>query len=78
MEKHKLTKFQKDLSETKCPSCSNITLAVVESKDLLDEFLEMADEKGVRVEIISTETDDGVMLARSFGGIAGILKFKTS
>ncbi|MGC8961801.1 MAG: hypothetical protein ACP5K1_05080 [Candidatus Bathyarchaeia archaeon] len=47
-------------------------------KELLDEFIDMAEKSGARVEVISTETDEGVMLLNSFGGIAAILKFKAS
>ena len=78
IEKHKLPKFQQDLVTAKCPECSNNTLAVEEIKELLDEFIEMAEKTGARIEVISTETDEGVMLLRSFGGIAAILKFKAS
>jgi peptide chain release factor subunit 1 len=76
IEKHKLQKFKQDLPNTLCPKCSNSSFEIIESKDLLDEFLEIADETGVPVEVISTETDEGVMILRSFGGVAGILKFK--
>ncbi len=78
MEKHKLPKFQQNLAVTKCPSCSNNTLAIEEVKDLLDELIEMAEKVGINVEVVSTETDEGVMLLHSFGGIAAILRFKAS
>ncbi|MEM3608591.1 MAG: peptide chain release factor 1, partial [Candidatus Bathyarchaeia archaeon] len=78
MEKHKLPKFQQDLTAANCPECSNNALVVEGVKDLLDEFIDMAEKSGAKVEVISTETDEGVMLLHSFGGIAAILKFKAS
>ncbi|MEM2123220.1 MAG: peptide chain release factor aRF-1 [Candidatus Bathyarchaeia archaeon] len=78
LEKYKFPKFQQDLVTDSCPECSNNTLIIEEIKELLDEFIEIAEKSGTRIEVISTETDEGVMLLRSFGGIAAILKFKTS
>jgi peptide chain release factor subunit 1 len=68
--------FEKRLLEMKCPNCSNITLASADSKDLLTEFIEAAEKSNTQVEIISIETEEGVMLRDSFGGIAAILRYK--
>ena len=68
--------FEKRLLETKCPNCSNITLTFADSKDLLTEFIEAAENSNTQVEIISVETEEGVMLRDSFGGIAAILRYK--
>ncbi len=76
LEPHKVLNFEKQLLETKCPNCSNLTLVVEESKDLLSEFLDMAEKSNTKVEIISPEIEEGVMLEESFGGIAAILRYK--
>lgn len=48
----------------------------VERKDIIIELSELAEQSGARVEIISTESEEGAMLLNAFGGIAAILRFK--
>jgi len=48
----------------------------VERKDIIIELSELAERSGARVEIISTESEEGAMLLNAFGGIAAILRFK--
>jgi len=73
---HELTKFEQNLLNTQCKNCSNITLAISETKDLVDEFVDLAEKARVNIEIISTETEEGVMLKESFHGIAAILRYR--
>ncbi|MDZ4171697.1 MAG: peptide chain release factor 1, partial [Methanobacteriaceae archaeon] len=47
-----------------------------ESKDVIDDFVEMAEEVGSDVEIISTETEEGIQLLRAFGGIGAVLRYR--
>lgn len=47
-----------------------------ECRDLIDDFVEMAEEVGSEIEIISTETEEGVQLIRAFGGIAAVLRYR--
>lgn len=61
-------------SEMECPCCGEI-LSEVESFDLVDFFVERAEEMGSDVEFISKETEEGMRLCESFGGIAAILKY---
>ncbi|MEM2902626.1 MAG: peptide chain release factor aRF-1 [Candidatus Bathyarchaeia archaeon] len=74
----RLLKIQNEITSSKCPSCSAQSLMVAEVKDLVDEFIEIGEEAGAKIELISTETDEGVMLLKSFGGIGAILKYKPS
>jgi peptide chain release factor subunit 1 len=73
---HALPKLEQDLLQTPCRQCSNLTIGIAESKNLLDEFIEMAERSNVSVEVISMETEEGVMLKEAFGGIAAILRYK--
>ena len=73
---YELPKFEQSLLNTQCKKCSNITLAISETKDLVDEFVDLAEKAGINVEIISMETEEGVMLKESFHGIAAILRYK--
>lgn len=68
--------FQQNLTGKPCPKCKTPTLSVAETKDLIDDFAEMAEQVGSDVEIISVSTEEGQMLKNSFGGIAALLRFK--
>jgi peptide chain release factor subunit 1 len=69
-------KFEQDLLSTACKKCNATALFVEESKDLVDELIDFAEKQNANVAVISTETDEGVMLKDSFGGIAAILRYK--
>jgi peptide chain release factor subunit 1 len=53
-------------------------LTIESTQNLLDEFIEMAEKASANLEVISTETDEGIMLLESFGGIAAILRYRPS
>lgn len=57
-----------------CEKCGD-KMKVADAKDLVDDFVEMAEEIGSDVEIISTETEEGMQLFKAFGGIAAILRY---
>ncbi len=78
LDPRELPKLEKETSQTQCPKCLNQTLAIEEKKDLLDELVDDAERAGAKVEVISTDTDEGVMLKESFGGIAAILRYPTA
>ncbi len=73
-----LVKFEQDLLSTSCRKCNAAALYVDETKDLVDELIDLAEKQNANVAVISTETDEGVMLKDSFGGIAAILRYKVS
>jgi peptide chain release factor subunit 1 len=50
----------------------------VDKKDVVDDIADLAALSNTDVEIISGETEEGQMLKKAFGGIAAILRFKTS
>jgi len=78
LDPSELPKLEKELSQVQCPKCSNQTLTIEETKDLLDELVDEAERAGVKVEVISTETEEGVMLKESFGGMAAILRYRAT
>ncbi|MEM3061590.1 MAG: peptide chain release factor aRF-1 [Candidatus Bathyarchaeia archaeon] len=73
---YEIPKFEQALVGSKCPKCSKEGLMIDNMKDLIDEYIEVAEEMNINVEIISVETEEGVMLNESFGGIAALLKYK--
>ena len=74
----KLIKLQNEAASSKCSKCSNQTLEIEEVKDLVDEFIELGEKSGAKIELISPETDEGVMLLKAFGGIGAILKYRAA
>jgi len=71
---HEMVKLEQDTATTQCKKCNNATLEV-ERRDLLEELAEIGENKGVSVEIISAETEEGQQLLKGFGGIAAILRY---
>lgn len=67
--------LEKQLVKIPCPNCSEKSLGIDEFKSTLDEFTDIAESMGAKVEVISTETEEGQQLV-AFGGIAAILRFK--
>ena len=76
MSPSELMKYEQTLPDARCPKCSNNTLTIENREDLVDEFIDMADKAGAKIEIVSVETEEGVMLRESFGGIAAILRYR--
>jgi len=76
MKSRNLPAFEQEISGQPCPKCAAPALQIAETKDLIDDLAELAEQAGSDVEIISTETEEGVMLKSSFGGIAAVLRFK--
>lgn len=73
-----LHKVEEELNGKSCPKCGNQNLAIEETKDLIDELSEFAEQAGTDIEMVSKETEEGNMLKDSFGGIAAILRYKMS
>ncbi|OWT32365.1 peptide chain release factor 1 [Methanobrevibacter sp. 87.7] len=69
-----ITPRKKDDLDFNCEKC-NEHMKEDKSVDLVDTFVEMAEEVGSNVELISTETEEGMQLYRAFGGIAAILRY---
>jgi peptide chain release factor subunit 1 len=78
MVTHELMKYEQNLPDLRCPKCSNNTMVIDMKEDLLDELMDLADKAGAKIEIVSAETEEGVMLRESFGGIAAILRYRPS
>jgi len=65
-----------DYADKLCPNCSVPNLTVIEKQDVIDELSEIAEQLGSEVEIISSQTEEGLQLQDSFGGIGAILRYK--
>ncbi|MCS7132195.1 MAG: peptide chain release factor aRF-1 [Nitrososphaeria archaeon] len=72
-ESEKTVKVPELLSKP-CERCGQTGLGFVEERPLVDFYIEEAEKAGVRVELISSEHEEGSMLKSAFGGVAGLLK----
>lgn len=60
-----------------CPRCGS-PLTITEEVDLITELSQLAEQSGASVKIISTDFEEGAQLLHAFGGIAAVLRYKTS
>ncbi len=64
-----------DIQIKRCPECG-VEMDIVEKKDLIEEYYELAENSGAKVELISDESEEGKIFANAFGGIAAILRYR--
>ncbi|MFQ5884405.1 MAG: peptide chain release factor 1, partial [Thermoplasmata archaeon] len=73
--------FSKDVFEDNspgndsCPECGS-SLKDGEENDLVGHLFNLAEKVGTRIEMISQESEEGQLFLKTFGGLAGILRFK--
>lgn len=60
--------------EFKCDCGGRV--AAVEKKELTEELAELAESRGLKVEMISTDTPEGEQFRTGFGGIGALLRYK--
>ncbi len=58
-----------------CPEC-NVPMDIVEKRDLIEEYYDIAEQFNTSVELISNESEEGKIFANAFGGIAAILRYR--
>ncbi len=57
-----------------CEKCGT-PMTVVQKEDFLEYLFHLAEASGAKTEIISDTSEEGKLLQRAFGGIAGILRY---
>ena len=62
------------VNDLTCPQCGE-KMKITKEEDTIEELAQIAEDLGSTVEIISTETEEGMQLFRAFGGIAAILRY---
>lgn len=66
---------QSDLEDkTQCRKCGSTT-NLKEVQDLVEVYYHLAEESGAKVEMITEDSEEGKLLKKAFGGIAGILRY---
>lgn len=61
---------------THCDQCDN-EIESSEREDVIDHFIEIAEQRGTEIAFISSDFEKGEQLLSAFGGIAGILRYRT-
>jgi peptide chain release factor subunit 1 len=69
--------FEEKVSNMTCLKCGSGQYDVEGREDLIEVLVRMGEEAQAKMEIISTHTEEGEMLYRSFGGIAAVTKYRT-
>ena len=68
----------KDSTEdVRCDKCGAI-MKVDKVDDLVGDLHSIADANNTKVEFISGESEEGGLLLKAFGGVAGILRFRVN
>jgi peptide chain release factor subunit 1 len=58
-----------------CPDHQG-AMELIEDKDLVDELADIASRYSTQFELISTDSSEGEMLMKAFGGVAAILRYR--
>jgi peptide chain release factor subunit 1 len=58
-----------------CPECGNV-MELVGRRDMVQELNDIASDFNSNVVLISTESEEGGILVKAFGGIAAILRYR--
>lgn len=62
-------------SPTPCPQCGSTAAEPVSSEDYVEGLFRKASDSGAEVRLISSESEEGEMLVKAFGGVAAILRY---
>jgi len=73
----KMAEFEQELSDMSCLKCGGGNYEIDDREDLIEVLVKMAEKAEAKLEVVSTHTEEGEMLYRSFGGIAAITKYRT-
>jgi peptide chain release factor subunit 1 len=73
----KETMAKDSTEDVKCDKCGAI-MKVDEVDDLVGDLHKLADANNTKVEFISGESEEGGLLLKAFGGVAGILRFRVN
>ncbi|MGI0053219.1 MAG: peptide chain release factor aRF-1 [Thermoplasmata archaeon] len=58
-----------------CPVCGGTSPSIVAGEDLLEGLFRIASGSGGDVRLISSESEEGEMLQKAFGGVAALLRY---
>jgi peptide chain release factor subunit 1 len=69
------TVLEGKISNAPCPKCQS-TMEVAKNIDIIEELVVVAENFGTKVELISSDSEEGDTFLRAFGGLAGVMRYK--
>ena len=75
IHKSEMNTLQQTVQNSLCPKC-NSPLSISDVKSTIDDLGDIAEKTNAKVEVISTETEEGQELRQGFGGVAAILRYR--
>jgi len=63
------------LLDQPCPNCRQRSLTEASNEDYVESLFRRAEASGASARLISTESEEGEVLAKAFGGIAALLRY---
>jgi peptide chain release factor subunit 1 len=69
--------FEEKVENLNCLKCEEGQYSIEEREDFIEKLVELGQEAEAEIEVISTHTEEGEMLYKSFGGVAAITKYRT-
>ena len=69
------TILEDKISLDNCPNCQS-SLHVDENQDIINELIKTAETYGTTVELISSDSEEGEMFLKAFGGLGGVTRYK--
>jgi peptide chain release factor subunit 1 len=58
-----------------CPKCGQTPMSVDQTDDFVESLFRGAQESGAKVRLVSTESEEGEVLSKAFGGVAALLRY---
>lgn len=74
LDESELTSKVPEILSKPCLKCGAQALQLVEQKSMVDFWIEEGEKTQTKVELISSGHEEGEMLKKAFGGVAGLLK----
>jgi len=71
----KLVAYEDEVLKLTCPECGSSKLFIDETEDFVEKTGKAAAENGAIIEIVSIDTEEGMILFKSFGGLVAILRY---
>ncbi|UCE37757.1 MAG: peptide chain release factor 1 [Thermoplasmata archaeon] len=69
------TTSEEHVTSEDCPNCQS-SLNVMENSDIIEELIKVAETYGTNVELISSDSEEGEMFLRAFGGLGGVTRYR--
>jgi peptide chain release factor subunit 1 len=64
-----------EVLDAPCPNCGARTVTETASEDYVEGLIRRATSSGATARLVSTESEEGEMLAKAFAGVAAILRY---